>query len=102
MRSLVQALLIPARFRFGLYRRVMDFETLLQHFGQRAAGGFCITALRHREMRGQAGIVACNGPEVQVVNTGYARNIGHRGADGIQVEAARDVLEEDNPASLSE
>lgn len=56
----VQALFIPARLGFSLDCRVMNFEPGFEQFVNGMAGDFSVAAVGQSDMRGQAGVIACN------------------------------------------
>ncbi len=91
----MQALLIAARFGFGLDRGVVYIESAFEHFDHSAPDSFGVIIVANGHMSGQTGIVTRNRPKMKVVDLGYALHLDHSCTDSGQVKPARHALQQD-------
>ena len=86
-----------------LDRRVVDVELRMERRGRPAQKGVAGMACRHDQVDGERGLGGAEGPDVQVMHLGDAREIAQPGSDGGEVDPLRHAVEQHivGPSSMT-
>lgn len=74
---------------------VINLELISEHQDQSPSRGFGFRLLNDANMRGQAGVVAGNRPQMQVMHARDAWNLAYGRADRFEIKTTRHALQED-------